>query len=149
MVKTDLEAAESVGRILIRIPKRFGAAVFIGTPCLKVPVKRINRTQGQTEYTSRRSNILNGSLGEIVSKIQQQVSQLSCRPAIRFVWGAMRSQVEAFQAISVALVQAIVLTYMLLAALLGSYLYPFYDYADSPLGIRGCGAVNVDFWSYY
>ena len=46
-------------------------------------------------------------------------------------------QIEAYQAISVALVQAVILTYMLLAALLGSYLYPFTIMLTLPLGFVG------------
>ena len=137
LVKTDLEAAESVGRILIRTQKGLVPLFSLG---------RLVEGSGETQIARKdkqnilvvEANILNGSLGEIVSKIQQQVSQIKLPPGYQIRMGSdAESQVEAFQAISVALVQAIVLTYMLLAALLGSYLYPFTIMLTLPLGFVG------------
>ena len=51
--------------------------------------------------------------------------------------GDAEQQAESFQAIAIALVQAILLTYMLLAALLGSYLHPFTIMLTLPLGFVG------------
>ena len=55
---------------------------------------------------------------------------------IRF-GGDAEEQADAYQAIGVALVQAVILTYMLLAALLGSYLHPFTIMLTLPLGFVG------------
>ena len=137
LVKTDLEAAESVGRILIRTQKGLVPLFSLGRLVERSGETQIARKDKQNILVVE-ANILNGSLGEIVSKIQQQVSQIKLPPGYQIRMGSdAESQVEAFQAISVALVQAIVLTYMLLAALLGSYLYPFTIMLTLPLGFVG------------
>ena len=137
LAKTDLEVAESVGRILIRTQKGLVPLFSLGHLVERSGEAQIARKDKQNILVVE-ANILDGSLGEIVSKIQQQVSQIKLPPGYQIRMGSdAESQVEAFQAISVALVQAIVLTYMLLAALLGSYLYPFTIMLTLPLGFVG------------
>ena len=73
-----------------------------------------------------------------LSHIREQVNQIELPPGYQIrMGGSAEDQAEAYQAISVALVQAIVLTYMLLAALLGSYLHPFTIMLTLPLGFVG------------
>ena len=84
------------------------------------------------------ANIIDQSLGEIVGKIQGKVSWIKLPPGYQIRMGSdAEKQTESYQAISVALVQAVVLTYMLLAALLGSYLHPFTIMLTLPLGFVG------------
>jgi HAE1 family hydrophobic/amphiphilic exporter-1 len=137
LAKTDLEVAESVGRILIRTRKGLVPLSSLGYLVERSGETQIARKDKQNVFVVN-ANILDGSLGEIVGKIQQQISQIKLPPGYQIRMGSdAESQVEAYQAISVALVQAIVLTYMLLAALLGSYLYPFTIMLTLPLGFVG------------
>ena len=137
LTKADLEVAESVGRILIRTRKGLVPLSSLGYLVERSGETQIARKDKQNVFVVN-ANILDGSLGEIVGKIQQQISQIKLPPGYQIRMGSdAESQVEAYQAISVALVQAIVLTYMLLAALLGSYLYPFTIMLTLPLGFVG------------
>ena len=137
LAKTDLEVAESVGRILIRTQKGLVPLLSLGHLVERSSETQIARKDKQNVFAIE-ANILDGSLGEIANKIQQQVNQVKLPPGYQIRLGSdAESQVEAYQAISVALVQAIILTYMLLAALLGSYLYPFTIMLTLPLGFVG------------
>ena len=137
LTKADLTVAESVGRILIRTRKGLVPLSSLGYLVERSGETQIARKDKQNVFVVN-ANILDGSLGEIVGKIQQQISQIKLPPGYQIRMGSdAESQVEAYQAISVALVQAIVLTYMLLAALLGSYLYPFTIMLTLPLGFVG------------
>ena len=137
LAKTDLEVAESVGRILIRTQKGLVPLLSLGHLVERSSETQIARKDKQNVFAIE-ANILDGSLGEIANKIQQQVNQIKLPPGYQIRLGSdAESQVEAYQAISVALVQAIILTYMLLAALLGSYLYPFTIMLTLPLGFVG------------
>ena len=137
LAKADLNIAENVDRILIRTQKGLVPLSALGDLVERSGETQITRKNKQDVFVVE-ANILRGSLGEIVNKIQQQVSQIQLPPGYQIGMGSdAESQVEAYQAISVALVQAIILTYMLLAALLGSYLYPFTIMLTLPLGFVG------------
>ena len=137
LAKTDLEVAENVGHILIRTQKGLVPLLSLGHLVERSGETQIARKDKQNVFVVE-ANILDGSLGEIVSKIQRQVNRIKLPPGYQIRMGSdAENQVEAYQAISVALVQAIVLTYMLLAALLGSYLHPFTIMLTLPLGFVG------------
>ena len=137
LAKADLNIAENVDRVLIRTQKGLVPLSALGDLVERSGETQITRKNKQDVFVVE-ANILRGSLGEIVNKIQQQVSQIQLPPGYHIGMGSdAESQVEAYQAISVALVQAIVLTYMLLAALLGSYLHPFTIMLTLPLGFVG------------
>ena len=64
------------------------------------------------------ANIVEGSLGDVVGKIQQAVTKIELPPGYQIrMGGDAEEQAESYQAIGAALIQAIILTYMLLAAL--------------------------------
>ena len=137
LAKTDLEVAENVGHILIRTQKGLVPLLSLGHLVEHSGETQIARKDKQNVFVVE-ANILDGSLGEIVSKIQRQVNRIKLPPGYQIRMGSdAENQVEAYQAISVALAQAIVLTYMLLAALLGSYLHPFTIMLTLPLGFVG------------
>ena len=137
LAKTDLNIAENVDRILIRTQKGLVPLSSLGYLVERSGETQITRKNKQDVFVVE-ANILSGSLGEIVNKIQQQMNQIKLPPGYQIGMGSdAESQVEAYQAISVALVQAIILTYMLLAALLGSYLHPFTIMLTLPLGFVG------------
>ena len=137
LAKADLAVAESVGRILIRTQKGLVPLFSLGHLVERSSETQIVRKDKQNVFAVE-ANLLDGSLGEVVSKIQQQVSQIKLPPGYQIRMGSdAENQAESFQAIGVALVQAIVLTYMLLAALLGSYLHPFTIMLTLPLGLVG------------
>ena len=137
LAKTDLNIAESVDRILIRTRKGLVPLFSLGHLIERPSDIQITRKNKQKVFRVE-ANILDGSIGEASRKIQQQVSQIELSPGYRISMGGdTENQTESFQAIAIALVQAIVLTYMLLAAILGSYLHPFTIMLTLPLGFVG------------
>ncbi len=137
LAKADIDIAESVDRILIRTRKGLVPLFALGHLVERPSETQITRKDKQKVYRVE-ANILNGSIGEVSSKIQPQVNQIELPPGYQISMGGdTESQTESYQAISIALVQAIVLTYMLLAAILGSYLHPFTIMLTLPLGFVG------------
>jgi len=84
------------------------------------------------------ANIGHGSQTEMVTRIQVLTDQLDLLPgySIRF-GGDEERRVETFAQILQALVLAIVLTYMVLAAIMESYVHPFTIMLTLPLGLIG------------
>ncbi len=137
LAKTDLNIAESVDHILIRTRKGLVPLFSLGTLIERPSETQITRKNKQKVFRVE-ANILDASIGEASSKIQQQVSQIALPLGYRISMGGdAESQTESFQVIAIALVQAIILTYMLLAAILGSYLHPFTIMLTLPLGFVG------------
>ena len=137
LAKTDLDIAESVDRILIQTQKGLVPLSALGSLIERPVETQIARKDKQKMFIIE-ANILDGSLGSVTSQIRQQVNQIELPPGYQIrMGGDAEQQTESFQAIGVALVQAIILTYMLLAALLGSYLYPFTIMLTLPLGLVG------------
>ena len=137
LAKTDLNIAEKVNRILIRTKKGLVPLSELGDLIERSGETQIARKDKQRVFVVE-ANILHGSLGEIAGKIQRQVDKIALPPGYRIrMGGDAEEQAESYQAIGVALAQAIILTYMLLAALLGSYLHPFTIMLTLPLGFVG------------
>ena len=137
LAKTDVSIAEHVDRVLIRTQKGLVPLSTLGALVERSGETQIARKDKQKLFVVE-ANILYGSLGEITRQIQQQMDQISLPPGYRIrMGGDAEEQAESFQAIAVALVQAIILTYMLLAALLGSYRHPFTIMLTLPLGFVG------------
>ena len=137
LAKTDLNIAENVDRILIRTQKGLVPLSALGYLIERSGETQIARKDKQKMFVVE-ANIVKGSLGEATGRIQRQVNQIELPPGYHIrMGGDAEEQAESFQAIGVALVQAIILTYMLLAALLGSYLHPFTIMLTLPLGFVG------------
>ena len=137
LAKTDLNIAEQVDRILLRTQKGLVPLSALGSLVERSGETRIMRADKQRMFVVD-ANIIKGSLGEVTGAIQQQVNQMALPPGYQIrMGGDAEQQVESFQAIAIALVQAILLTYMLLAALLGSYLHSFTIMLTLPLGFVG------------
>ena len=137
LAKTDVSIAEHVDRVLIRTQKGLVPLSTLGALVERSGETQIARKDKQKLFVVE-ANILYGSLGEITRQIQRQMDQISLPPGYRIrMGGDAEEQAESFQAIAVALVQAIILTYMLLAALLGSYRHPFTIMLTLPLGFVG------------
>ena len=137
LAKTDVEIAENVNRILVRTQKGLVPLSSLGDLVERSGETQIARKNKQNLFAVE-ANILEGSLGEIAGEIQQRVSHIELPPGYQIRMGSdAEMQAESYQMISVALVQAVVLTYMLLAALLGSYLHPFTIMLTLPLGFVG------------
>ncbi len=135
--KTDLNIAEHVDRILIRTRKGLVPLSALGSLVERSGETQITRTDKQRVFVVD-ANIIYGSLGKVTAAIRQQVDQIALPPGYQIrMGGDAEQQAESFQAIAIALVQAILLTYMLLAALLGSYLHPFTIMLTLPLGFVG------------
>lgn len=137
LAKTDLDIAENVGRILIRTQKGLVPLSVLGDLIERSGETQIARRNKQKLFVVE-ANIIEGSLGSVTGKIRRQVDQINLPPGYQIrMGGDAEEQAESYQAIGVALMQAILLTYMLLAALLGSYLRPFIIMLTLPLGFVG------------
>ena len=137
LAKTDVEIAEDVGRILIRTQKGLVPLSALGDLVFRTSETQITRLNKQKMFVIK-ANIVEGSLSSVVGKIQRQVKAILLPPGYQIrMEGDAEKQAESYQAIGVALIQAIILTYMLLAALLGSYIRPFIIMLTLPLGFAG------------
>lgn len=137
LAKTDLNIAENVDRILIRTQRGLVPLSTLGSLVERSGETQIARKDKQKMFVIE-ANILDGSLGSVTGQIQHQVDQLELPPGYQIrMAGESEDQAEAFQAIAAVLIQAILLTYMLLAALLGSYLRPLTIMLTLPLGFVG------------
>jgi HAE1 family hydrophobic/amphiphilic exporter-1 len=78
------------------------------------------------------------SLSELVAEIQQKLVNLDLPPAYRLEYGGMYEfQQESFASMFEALILAVLLTYMVLAAVLESFVHPFTVMMTLPLGLVG------------
>ena len=137
LAKTDVSIAEHVDRVLIRTQKGLVPLSALGSIIQRSGETQIARKNKQRLFLVE-ANILHGSPGEITRRIQQQMAQIPLPPGYGIrMGGDAEEQAESFQAIGVALVQAVILTYMLLAALLGSYRHPLTIMLTLPLGFVG------------
>ena len=137
LAKTDVSIAEHVDRVLIRTQKGLVPLSALGTLIERSGETQIARKNRQRLFVVE-ANLITGSLGAVTRQIQQQINQIALPPGYGIrMGGDAEEQAESFQAIGVALVQAIILTYMLLAALLGSYRHPFTIMLTLPLGFVG------------
>lgn len=137
LAKTDVNIAEHVDRVLIRTQKGVVPLSVLGEIVQRSAETQISRKNKQKLFIVE-ANIIEGSLTEVTRAIQREVNQIDLPPGYQIrMSGDAEEQAESYQAIGVALVQAIILTYMLLAALLGSYLRPFTIMLTLPLGFVG------------
>lgn len=98
---------------------------------------QISRKNRQRMVTVE-ANISKGTLGEVVKAIGRKTSQLSLPPGYRIHFAGMAEFMkESFSNMFVALIMAILLTYMLLAAILESYIQPFTIMLTFPLALVG------------
>ncbi len=135
--KTDMNIAEKVDQILIRTQKGLVPLSTLGTVVEQSGETQIVR-KNKLKLFVIEANLIQGALGAATKQIQEQVAQIDLPSGYQIrVGGDAEEQAESFQAIGVALVQAIILTYMLLAALLGSYTHPFTIMLTLPLGFVG------------
>lgn len=137
LAKTDLDIADGVDRILIRTQQGLVPLSVLGTLVERSGETLITRKDKQKMFLVE-ANILEGSLAAVTTAIRHQVDQIQLPPGYEVrMGGDAEQQSEAFQAIGAALMQAIILTYMLLAALLGSYIRPIIIMLTLPLGFVG------------
>ena len=135
--KEDVSVADEVDQILIRTQKGLVPLSSLGRLVERSGETQISRKNKQKLFVIE-SNILSGSLGSVTNSIQKQVDRMDLPTGYRVrMGGDAEEQAESFEAIGAALIQAILLTYMLLAALLGSYLRPFTIMLTLPLGFVG------------
>jgi HAE1 family hydrophobic/amphiphilic exporter-1 len=84
------------------------------------------------------ANVASGTLNELVAEIRKKASGIDFPPGYRLQYGGMvEFQEESFASIFQALFLAILLTYMVLAAVLESFKHPFTVMATLPLGLVG------------
>ena len=138
--KTDVNIAEDLDRILIRTPKGLVPLSRLGEVVERSAETQITRRNKQKLFVIE-ANIVEGSLGLVANKIGRATEGIDLPPGYQIrMGGDAEEQAESYQAIGAALIQAIILTYMLLAALLGSYLRPFIIMLTLPLGFVGAVA---------
>jgi HAE1 family hydrophobic/amphiphilic exporter-1 len=84
------------------------------------------------------ATVASGTLSELVAEIQRKVADIDLPPAYRLDYGGMYEwQQESFASLFEALILAILLTYIVLAASIESYLHSFTIMITLPLGLVG------------
>jgi HAE1 family hydrophobic/amphiphilic exporter-1 len=84
------------------------------------------------------ADVANGTLGEKLKAIKNRLEGLDIKPGYLINFGGEAEMIgEAFTELFKALILAIILTYMLLAAILESYKHPFTIMLTLPLGMIG------------
>jgi len=111
-----------------------------------VQLGKVERHRGQAEILRRerqrritvRANIAEGTLSEAVGAIQAETDQMALPPGYRIKFAGMYEfQQESFASIYEALVLAIILTYVVLAMILESFVHPITVMITLPLGLVG------------
>jgi len=83
-------------------------------------------------------NVVNRSLGSVVSEMRRETDALQIPEGYNIVYGGMTEmQEESFGELYKALILAIVLTYLVLAGILGSFIHPFTIMITLPLALIG------------
>ena len=137
LAKTDINIAEKVDDILIRTQKGLVPLSTLGTVIEQSAETQIARKNKQNLFVIE-ANLIQGALGAATKQIREQVARIDLPPGYQIrMGGGAEEQAESYKAIGVALVQAIIFTYMLLAVLLGSYTHPFTIMLTLPLGFVG------------
>lgn len=114
-----------------------------------VPLTQLGRVQvqrGEAEILRRErqrritvsANIGEGTLSEVVREIRDQTDALNVPPGYRIKFaGIYEFQQESFASIFEALILAIILTYVVLAMILESFIHPLTVMITLPLGLIG------------
>ena len=137
LTETDRDIAEDAKQILIQTRKGMTPITALGEIVQREGETRIIRKNKQ-RFVTVEANIAEGTLNEITNQIRAQTDQLQLPPGYAiFFGGQAEMQAESFGSIFTALIMAIILTYMLLAAILGSYIHPFTIMITLPLGLIG------------
>ena len=135
--ESDRDNTDKIGSLLIRASN--------GT----VPVAElasITHDEGPTQIVRKNrqrmitvtANISRGTLGGVIGQLRKKTDALSMPPGYRVYYGGMAEVMgESFASLFQALILSIVLTYMLLAAMLESYVHPFTIILTVPLGAVG------------
>jgi HAE1 family hydrophobic/amphiphilic exporter-1 len=84
------------------------------------------------------ATVASGTLSELVGQVQKKLAAIELPPAYRLKYAGMYEfQQESFASIFEALILAIILTYMVLAAVLESFIHPITVMMTLPLGLVG------------
>ena len=106
----------------------------------------INRREGPIQIARKNkkrlvtvsANVVNRSAGEVVAEMRQKVSGISLDSGYEIYFGGQTEDMEeSFAQLYQALLLAIVLTFMVLAAILGSFLHPITIMTTLPLAMIG------------
>ncbi|MBM3235388.1 efflux RND transporter permease subunit [Candidatus Poribacteria bacterium] len=137
LAETDRDIAEDANQLLIQTQKGLTPVATVGEIVQRESETRIIRKNKQ-RFVTVEANIVKGTLSEINRQIRAQTDQLQLPSGYSiFFGGQAEAQAESFGSIFTALVMAIILTYMLLAAIMGSYIHPFTIMITLPLGLIG------------
>ena len=128
---------ESADRLLINAPGYAVPLSELGSVSVSEGPTQIIRMDKQRTITVT-ANIGQGVLGEKLSAIRTHTDQVSLQEGYEITFGGTAETMqESFASLLTALVMAIILTYMLLAAILESFIHPFTIMVTLPLGLIG------------
>jgi HAE1 family hydrophobic/amphiphilic exporter-1 len=109
----------------------------LGTVTLERSPREILRRNRQ-KLVRVEANVGSGTLTELVAQIRRKLSGIDFPPGYRVHYGGMvELQEESFSSLFTALILAIILTYMVLAGVLESFLHPITVMTTLPLGLVG------------
>ena len=137
LAEADRSNVEKVGTLLIKAGDNMVPVAELATVSYDEGPTQVVRKNRQRMVTVS-ANIARGSLGGLVGQIRGKTDQLDVPSGYRIYFGGMAEVMEeSFGSLFQALILAIVLTYMLMAAMLESYVHPFTIMLTVPLGAVG------------
>ncbi len=137
LAEADRSNVEKVGALLIKAGDNMVPVTELAAVSYDEGPTQVVRKNRQRMVTVS-ANIARGSLGGMVGQIRGKTDQLDVPSGYRIYFGGMAEVMEeSFGSLFQALILAIVLTYMLMAAMLESYVHPFTIMLTIPLGAVG------------
>lgn len=135
--ETARDIAEDASQIIVQTRKGPTPITALGKTTQREGATRIIHKNKQRLVTVE-ANIVKGTLSEILKPIRAQTDKLELPSGYNiFFGGQAEMQAESFSSLFTAATMAIILTYMLLAAILGSFIHPFTIMFTLPLGLVG------------
>jgi hydrophobic/amphiphilic exporter-1 (mainly G- bacteria), HAE1 family len=123
------------------------SVVIYGQPYLLSQLAEIDFGEGANRITHRdrsktivfTADVAEGStLGEVVASINERLEDYELPPGYKIIWGGMADMLsETVTAMLQTFLLAILLTYMLLSAILESFIQPIFIMATVPLALIG------------
>ncbi len=138
LAESSRRSIDQVGGFLV--PLRNGSTI----PLSEVAV--VSEAEGPTQIIRKNkqrlviisSNVSGRSLSEVASDIKQHTDNMEFPPGYGVFFGGMvETMEESFADMLVAFIMAVILTYLVLAALLESYVQPFTIMLTLPLALIG------------
>lgn len=136
LTQTDRENRHSLDELVVQTSQGAIPLTQLGRFVLKEADSKINR-KNKMRVISVFGNISQGVLGDLEKSVDQQIKALGLEDVKVNFGGRSEIMAESFRSILSALILAILLTYLVLAAIQESIVHPFTIMTTLPLGAIG------------